>query len=129
MTTSTDTRPAAFALPTDVETPAAVVDLDVLDRNIAETAARAAGAGVALRPHAAGHGYLVDAPGAVVRTLTEEHAVVTGAPDRWAVGDVVALVPNHVCTTVNLARRLVVTSAGRQVATWDVGAQPDRRDA
>ncbi len=73
-----------------------------------------------------GHGYLVDAPVAVVRTLTEEHAVVTGAPDTWAVGAVVAVVPNHVCTAVNLARRLVVASAGQAVGTWHVGSAPGR---
>jgi D-serine deaminase-like pyridoxal phosphate-dependent protein len=72
-------------------------------------------------PWLPGHGNVVGAPTALVRTLTEEHAVVTGAPDGWRVGDVVAVVPNHVCTTVNLARRLAVCSGGLQVATWEVG--------
>jgi D-serine deaminase-like pyridoxal phosphate-dependent protein len=39
----------------DIPTPSAVVDLDVLERNIARMAARARGAGVRLRPHAKTH--------------------------------------------------------------------------
>lgn len=69
-----------------------------------------------------GHGRIVDAPGAVLRTLTEEHAVVTGAPGHWAVGDLVAVIPNHVCTVVNLARRLLVVSAGELQDTWSADA-------
>lgn len=69
-----------------------------------------------------GFGYLPDAPDAVVRTLTEEHAVVHGAPSDWSVGHVVALVPNHVCTAVNLARELVVVQGGAVVDTWAADA-------
>jgi D-serine deaminase-like pyridoxal phosphate-dependent protein len=39
----------------EIETPAAVVDLDVLERNVARMAAAAAEAGVRLRPHAKTH--------------------------------------------------------------------------
>lgn len=70
----------------------------------------------------AGHGHVVDAPSAVIRTLTEEHAVVTGAPESWDVGDLVAVVPNHVCTVVNLARRLHVVSRGEAQGTWSADA-------
>lgn len=75
-----------------------------------------------------GHGFVVDAPGAVLRTLTEEHTVVTGAPADWVVGDLVAVVPNHVCTVVNLARRLLVVSAGEVQDVWtaDAGARMSR---
>src|SRR5580692_8691964 len=38
-----------------VPTPALVVDLDAFDRNVAQMAARARAAGVALRPHAKSH--------------------------------------------------------------------------
>ena len=39
----------------DLSTPAAVVDLDVLERNVSRMAARARDAGVRLRPHAKTH--------------------------------------------------------------------------
>lgn len=38
-----------------IPTPAAVIDLDAFDRNVARMAARAAAAGLALRPHAKSH--------------------------------------------------------------------------
>lgn len=39
----------------DLETPAVVIDLDVLDRNVESMARRARDAGVKLRPHAKTH--------------------------------------------------------------------------
>ena len=69
-----------------------------------------------------GFGHLPAAPEAVITTLTEEHAVVRGAPRNWRVGDLVAVVPNHVCTVVNLARSLVVVSEGAVVDTWAADA-------
>lgn len=74
-----------------------------------------------------GFGYLPDAPEAVVHTLTEEHAVVRGAPAEWVVGDLLALVPNHVCTAVNLAGELVVVEDGAVVDTWAADAGARRR--
>lgn len=47
--------PAAFSLPDGIETPALVVDLDVVDRNIAAMAAHMAARGVRLRPHVKTH--------------------------------------------------------------------------
>ncbi|MDB5434984.1 MAG: threonine aldolase family protein, partial [Phenylobacterium sp.] len=38
-----------------IPTPAAVLDLDAFDRNVAKMAARAKAAGLALRPHAKSH--------------------------------------------------------------------------
>ena len=40
---------------TDLDTPSVIIDLDILERNIAEMAALARGAGVALRPHIKTH--------------------------------------------------------------------------
>jgi D-serine deaminase-like pyridoxal phosphate-dependent protein len=42
-------------LPDDLETPAVVLDADLMERNLSRTAAVAAQAGVALRPHAKSH--------------------------------------------------------------------------
>lgn len=69
-----------------------------------------------------GFGHLPAAPEAVITTLTEEHAVVRGAPRDWRVGDLVTVVPNHVCTVVNLARALVVVSGAVVVDTWSADA-------
>ncbi len=65
---------------------------------------------------ATGHGWLLDHPDAVVTALSEHHATVTGfdAPH----GTRVRVVPNHVCTTVNLADAYVVADG-----TWPVDAR------
>jgi D-serine deaminase-like pyridoxal phosphate-dependent protein len=55
-----------------------------------------------------GFGQVVDYPDAVLERLTEEHGmlrVTTG--DAPKVGDILRIVPNHVCSTVNLHDEVV----------------------
>ena len=65
---------------------------------------------------ATGHGRVLDHPDARITALSEHHATVTGldAPR----GTRVRVVPNHVCTTVNLADTYVVDDG-----TWRVDAR------
>ncbi len=70
-----------------------------------------------------GHGLLLEAPEAVIATLSEEHAVVTGLETGLKVGDLVRIVPNHVCTVVNLMSELVVVSGGAVAGRWPVRAR------
>lgn len=70
-----------------------------------------------------GFGLLPAHPEATLSAVTEEHAVVTGLADPPAVGDVVAVVPNHVCTAVNLASQLLVAVDGEIVDVWRVDAR------
>jgi D-serine deaminase-like pyridoxal phosphate-dependent protein len=70
---------------------------------------------------ASGHGRLLDHPDARVTSLSEHHAVVawpTSTPPP-ELGTRVRVVPNHVCTAVNLADVLVTTAGAR----WDVVAR------
>jgi D-serine deaminase-like pyridoxal phosphate-dependent protein len=67
----------------------------------------------------AGHGLILEAPEAVIDELSEEHAVVHGI--RANVGDLVRVIPNHVCTVVNLSRELVITDGGSVTDRWPVG--------
>ncbi|MGW5668342.1 alanine racemase [Micromonospora sp. NPDC003776] len=74
---------------------------------------------------ATGCGRLPDHPDARVTALSEHHATVTfpaGVPVP-ALGDVVRVAPNHVCTAVNLADEFVVVSGGREVDRWAVAAR------
>lgn len=57
-----------------------------------------------------GYGRLPACPDARVVALSEHHATVTFPGAVPAVGDRVRVVPNHVCTAVNLADALVVES-------------------
>lgn len=70
-----------------------------------------------------GHGLILGAPEATIAILSEEHAVVRGLTTRLQVGDLVRVVPNHVCTVVNLTSELLVVSGGTVVDRWPVGAR------
>ncbi len=73
-----------------------------------------------------GHGTVPGMSGAVVSRLWEHHAVVDLPPDHDAemprVGDRVAVIPNHVCTAMNLADRVHVSSDSG-LETWDLIAR------
>lgn len=70
-----------------------------------------------------GHGWLPGMPEVCVTKLSEEHAVVAGVNPSLRVGDLVGLVPNHVCTTVNLSAELLVVSNGAVTDVWPVNSR------
>jgi D-serine deaminase-like pyridoxal phosphate-dependent protein len=59
----------------------------------------------------------------VVR-LSEEHGVVTVPPDAHVrISDRLAIIPNHVCPTINLANYVTVVEGGRVADRWPVAAR------
>jgi D-serine deaminase-like pyridoxal phosphate-dependent protein len=78
------------------------------------------------RPHwATGHGRLLQHPGARVTALSEHHATVLFPDDEPApeLGSRVHVVPNHVCTAVNLVDELLVGTPDRIQDRWPVAAR------
>ncbi len=73
---------------------------------------------------APGFGHVHGRPDLVVTALSEHHATVPwrGA-DVPEIGTVLALVPNHVCATVNLADELNVMRDGELTDRWAVTAR------
>jgi len=71
----------------------------------------------------AGHGLILEAPEATIAVLSEEHAVVRDLLTPLKVGDVVRVIPNHVCTVVNLIGELVVVQDGAVTDRWPVSAR------
>jgi len=71
----------------------------------------------------AGHGLILEAPRATIAPLSEEHAVVRGLTTALGVGDLVRVIPNHVCTVVNLTSELIVISDGEVTDRWPVSAR------
>jgi D-serine deaminase-like pyridoxal phosphate-dependent protein len=71
----------------------------------------------------AGHGLILEAPEATIAVLSEEHAVVRDLLTPLKVGDLVRVIPNHVCTVVNLTSELVVVSDGAVADRWPVSAR------
>jgi D-serine deaminase-like pyridoxal phosphate-dependent protein len=72
-----------------------------------------------------GYGRLADHPDARVSALSEHHATVTWPSTSVLpeLGTVLRVVPNHVCSAVNLADELVVVAGGAVVDRWRVAAR------
>jgi D-serine deaminase-like pyridoxal phosphate-dependent protein len=76
-------------------------------------------------PYLAGHGAVLGYPDAVLTRVNDHHGVAevpTGGP-KPAIGEVVFIVPNHVCPVVNLVDELIVVQGGRVVDHWAVDAR------
>ena len=71
----------------------------------------------------AGHGLILEAPEATIAVLSEEHAVVRDLTTPLRVGNLVRVIPNHVCTVVNLTSELLVVSDGAVTDRWLVSAR------
>lgn len=67
-------------------------------------------------------GYLVEAPGAVLHKMNEEHGFVdlTKAEKSFAVGDRIHMIPNHICVAVNLHERVYGVRNGQVEEVWTV---------
>jgi len=71
------------------------------------------------------HGVIREYPDCQIDRLWEEHGRVQLTDDarRLRVGDLVEIIPVHVCPTVNLAQRLICARRGRVEAAWSVAAR------
>lgn len=69
------------------------------------------------------YGFLPAYPDSKIERLSEHHAVVTSEGDTPTLGEQVAVVPNHVCNTVNLFDKYVVSNEGNVVDVWPIAAR------
>nr|WP_300146396.1 alanine racemase [Propionicimonas sp.] len=86
-------------------------------RVVTDAGSKALGADRA--PWASGFGRVLDRPDARVVALSEHHATIEWPGALPPLGSRVQLVPNHVCTTVNLADEYHLATGG----TWPVAAR------
>ena len=72
-----------------------------------------------------GYGYVVEAPDAELFALSEEHGHldVTKSSRQFRVGDVLTVIPNHVCPCVNLHEEVFLLQEGEVVGSWPVAAR------
>ena len=77
------------------------------------------------QPWSTGFGRLLNWPDARIVAVSEHHATVVLSPGSAGpgLGEAVAVVPNHVCTAVNLADELLIMRDGRVVDAWPVMAR------
>jgi D-serine deaminase-like pyridoxal phosphate-dependent protein len=75
-----------------------------------------------------GYGLLPLQPAARIARLYDHHAVVEpGEGPLPALGEVVSVVPNHVCPVVDLADEILVVRAGELVDVWPVDGRGRNR--
>ncbi len=91
---------------------ATVVSRPTPDRAVLDAGSKALAADLCPLP---GYGYLPAYPQAVITTLSEEHAVVdlSACAARPAIGDGVAVIPNHACVVSNLFDTVWLARGGR----------------
>jgi D-serine deaminase-like pyridoxal phosphate-dependent protein len=72
-----------------------------------------------------GYGLILEYPQARIKAFAEEHGFLdlTRSNDRPKVGDVVRVVPNHVCVVVNMVDRLIAVRGGEIVDVLPVAAR------
>ena len=58
-----------------------------------------------------GFGHIMEAPDAIIERFSEEHGMVKISRDApFKVGDILHVIPNHICSTVNLHNRVYIKS-------------------
>lgn len=72
-----------------------------------------------------GHGFIREYPEAIIYKLAEEHGFldISACPRPPEIGEVVRIVPNHVCPVVNLFDEVQCTENGRRVGPMIVSAR------
>ncbi|MBQ0821062.1 D-TA family PLP-dependent enzyme [Microvirga terrae] len=72
-----------------------------------------------------GHGLILEHPQARIARFAEEHGFLdlSACNDRPSVGDVVRIVPNHVCVVVNMVDRMVAVRGDTIVGELPVAAR------
>jgi D-serine deaminase-like pyridoxal phosphate-dependent protein len=73
----------------------------------------------------AGYGRVVEAPGARLIKLNEEHGYIDTSDSQhdFHVGEVVTVIPNHVCACVNMHDEIFLLRKGEYTGSWKVAAR------
>lgn len=71
-----------------------------------------------------GYGRIMEVDGAGLSKLNEEHGFVeAGDYGAFSVGQVLSVIPNHVCTCINMHDEVYVSRRGEITGTWKVAAR------
>ncbi|HJP88674.1 MAG TPA: alanine racemase [Candidatus Limnocylindrales bacterium] len=72
-----------------------------------------------------GHGLMPAYPAAIIERVSDYHGVIRPGPDGRLpeLGEVVAVIPNHVCPVIDLKDSFVATRSGAVIGTWPVDAR------
>jgi D-serine deaminase-like pyridoxal phosphate-dependent protein len=72
-----------------------------------------------------GCGYVLEHPEVTLFALDEEHGFldITGSSHRFRVGEVLTVIPNHVCTCVNMQNEVFLLRDGGMAGEWVVAGR------
>ena len=72
-----------------------------------------------------GYGIILEHPQARIQQFAEEHGFLdlSACNERPGIGDIVRIIPNHVCVVVNMVDRLVVVRGHELIGDWPVAAR------
>jgi D-serine deaminase-like pyridoxal phosphate-dependent protein len=72
-----------------------------------------------------GFGHIVEVPDAPLFKLSEEHGHidVTKSQHQFRVGEVLSIIPNHICTCVNLHDEVFLVRKQEVVGSWRVAGR------
>jgi D-serine deaminase-like pyridoxal phosphate-dependent protein len=102
-----------------------VISTAVPGRAVIDAGSKALSSDLTRSGVADGYGYVVEAPDAPIIKLNEEHGYLdTGRSEhRFKVGEVLTVIPNHVCTCVNLHDEVFLVRNEQFQRTWRVAAR------
>ncbi len=104
---------------------ATVVSTAVPGQAVVDAGSKAIGREPVRGAEGEGYGALLDRPEVLVRSMSEEHGILDLTQSDWrpAVGDLVRIVPNHVCYSVNLQPILWAVQGNVVTDQWEVAAR------
>lgn len=72
-----------------------------------------------------GFGLIIEDADAVFDVMSEEHGHldITKSSRRYRLGERLTVIPNHVCSTINMHNEIYGVSQGKVVQTWQVAAR------
>ena len=108
---------------------ATVVSRPTADRAVMDAGTKSLTSDMVAPSAGRGYGLILDYPDAVIERLNEEHGMIdlSGSSKKPAIGEVLRIVPNHVCVVSNLHDDIVVSRDGHVIDTWRVAARGKTR--
>jgi D-serine deaminase-like pyridoxal phosphate-dependent protein len=104
---------------------ATVVSRPTEDRAVIDAGSKSLSSDLVAPSVGPGYGMILGYPNAIIERLNEEHGVIdlSRCGAKPALGERVAIVPNHVCVVSNLHDDVVMTRDGRVIDKWRVAAR------
>ncbi len=104
---------------------ATIVSRPTEDRAVIDAGSKTLSSDLIKPEYGKGYGLILEYPEAVIHKLNEEHGIIdlSACSEKPELGEVVRIVPNHVCVVTNLHDEVVVHRGGMVEARWPIWAR------